>query len=473
MNMKKMVFVLICLCFTAGALAADTGKSNLENLALPPESFWNGSELDGSYDANDTFTSGSVTLINYYSYDADFMFSSWGGFAYSNIADMLTEGLDGQYHAIAGKGEDDSQNYVVGYYNTYAQGLPAATFETPQVVSGAYFTNSNYAYYSMLNGDGFAKQFEAGDWFKLTITGKDADGVETGTVEFLLADGTNIVDTWTWVDLSPLGDVKSLEFALSSSDSGAFGMNTPAYFCMDTVDGDADFENLQLALNSYWNGSDLGGSYTATDTFASGMATYNNVFSYDAVYQYSSWEGFAYSNVTDTITDGLNGQYMAIPGSGAKNSETYAIAYCGASASTQPTVTLDAERVISGMYITNTNYAYYSMLNGDGFAKKFEAGDEFKLTITGKDESNQETGTMEFLLADGTDIVDTWTWVDLSALGTVKSLEFALSSTDKGAFGMNTPAYFAMDSINDPVDDDHGDNDNDNDSTCFIRLLGR
>jgi hypothetical protein len=472
MNMKKMIFALICLCFAGGVLAGDADKSNLENLILAAESSWNGSELNGSYDATDTFTSGAVTLSNYYSYDANFVFSSWGGFAYSNITDTLAEGLDGQYHAIVGKGQGNSQYYAVGYYNTYAQGLPVAIFEIAQIVSGVYFTNSNYAYYSMLNGDGFAKKFEAGDWFKLTITGKDENGDETGTVEFLLADGADIVDTWTWVDLSALGMVKSLEFALSSSDNSPFGMNTPAYFCMDTMDGGADFENLSLPLESYWNGSGLSGSYTATDTFFSGVATYNNLFSYDDTYQYSSWEGFAYSNRTDTVTEGLDGQYMAIPGKGAKNSRIYAIAYCGSYASIQPAVTLNEEKMLSGMYVTNTNYAYYSMLKGDGFAKQFEAGDWFKLTITGKDENGDETGTVEFLLADGVDILDAWTWVDLSILGPVKNLEFSLSSSDSHPeFGMNTPAYFAMDSLNDPVNDDQGDNDND--STCFIHSLGR
>ena len=44
-----------------------------------------------------------------------------------------------------------------------------------------------------------------------------------------------ILDTWTFVDLKPLGEVATLEFALSSSDTGDFGMNTPAYFCLDTL----------------------------------------------------------------------------------------------------------------------------------------------------------------------------------------------------------------------------------------------
>jgi len=470
--MRRVALWLIVfgMVFSVEAIAS---ASDFENLGLSADSYWNGSDLAGSYEAVDSFSSDSATLVNYYSYDADFAWSSWGGFSYSNITDTVSDGLAAQYNAITGSGHNGSANYVVGYCNTFAQGIPTITFDSAQAVSGAYFTNNNYAYYSMLNGDNFAKQFEDGDWFKLTITGKDADGNVTKAVEFLLAEDTNIVDTWTFVDLSSLGNVKSLEFALSSSDSGMFGMNTPAFFCMDTLDGDATFENLPLSSESYWNGSDLKGSYAATDTFTSGIATYNNYFTYDDSFGFSSWQGFSYSNLTDTTTSGFAGQYMAIPGGGAKNSDTYAIAFSGITE--DPVITLDAATTLSGVFITNTNYAYYSMLNGDAFAKQFEAGDWFKLTITGKDAADATTGSVTFLLADGTDIVDSWTWVDLSSLGSVKSLEFGLTSSDNGAFGMNTPAYFAMDSLNDPAvadGDDDDDDDDDNDPfTCFIGIV--
>ena len=56
------------------------------------------------------------------------------------------------------------------------------TLDTAGVIDGLYVTNNNYAYYSMLNGDAFAKKFGGGssddeDWFLLTITGKDVGGV--------------------------------------------------------------------------------------------------------------------------------------------------------------------------------------------------------------------------------------------------------------------------------------------------------
>ena len=108
-------------------------------------------------------------------------------------------------------------------------------------MQGAWFTNTTCAYLAVRDGDdGNNPPFVSGpfgedDFLRLGITGLDASDTPTGSVDFLLADGTDIVDAWTWVDLTGLGEVVALEFALSSSDVGAFGMNTPAYFAMDDL----------------------------------------------------------------------------------------------------------------------------------------------------------------------------------------------------------------------------------------------
>ncbi|HUT45289.1 MAG TPA: DUF4465 domain-containing protein, partial [Sedimentisphaerales bacterium] len=102
------------------------------------------------------------------------------------------------------------------------------------------------------------------DFFMLTITGKDIDGTVVGMVDFYLADyrfednGEDyIVDTWQYVDLTSLGEVMSLEFALSSSDVGDWGMNTPAYFVIDTIVGQSAVEHLppytEAGVNGYVN----------------------------------------------------------------------------------------------------------------------------------------------------------------------------------------------------------------------------
>jgi len=209
----------------------------------------------------------------------------------------------------------------------------------------------------------------------------------------------------------------------------------------------ATFDELSLAAESYWNGSDGSGG------FSNGIAYFNN--NYDAAYM--SWDGFAYSNITDTSSSGWTAQYNAITGGGQDGSANYAIGYVGWAG--PPTMTLNAAGIVDGLYVTNNNYAYYSMLNGDMYAKKFGglSGDEadwFLLTLTGIDADGVTVGSVDFYLADyrfaenSQDyIVNTWEHVDLTGLGMVKSLEFGLSSSDVGDFGMNTPAYFAMDTI--------------------------
>ena len=198
----------------------------------------------------------------------------------------------------------------------------------------------------------------------------------------------------------------------------------------------ANFEDLALGAGSYWNGSDGSGG------FASGSAWFSN--NYDTTY--GSWDGFAYSNISNTSAKGWASQYNAITGGGQGGSANYAVGYIGWT--TPPTMTLDEPTVVSGLYVTNNNYAYYTMLNGGMFgAKKFGDGDWFLLTMTGKDETGAVTGAVNFYLAEGTDIVNDWEYVNLASLGVVKSVEFNLSSSDNGAYGMNTPGYFVIDTV--------------------------
>ena len=108
-------------------------------------------------------------------------------------------------------------------------------------------------------------------------------------------------------------------------------------------------------------------------------------------------------------------------------------------------VKFDAQ-VVNGFYVTNNVYAVSSMSNGDGFAKKFGEDDWFKLTITGQKDKVQGSSVEFYLAKDGKYVKD-WTYVDLSSLGEIDAVTFSLSSTDEGLYGMNTPAYFAMDNF--------------------------
>ncbi len=221
-----------------------------------------------------------------------------------------------------------------------------------------------------------------------------------------------------------------------------------------------------LATESAWNGPDPNGTFIVgpfSDTvviggFQSETLQFNNAHSTD----FGSWNQFAYSNATNTITPGFTNQFSSFAGGGASGSSTFAIGFPDqGNFFDPPTVTRDNAdtRRFESLMVTNTTYAALSMQNGDSFAKKFGGPDGndpdfLLLTITGKDAADAVTGTVEFYLADyrfadnGLDyIIDQWNEVDLRPLAASRSLEFSVSSSDVGAFGINTPAFFAIDDI--------------------------
>ncbi len=171
-------------------------------------------------------------------YDASFG-GFWSyGFAYSNMTDSVTSSYTNQYSAKTAIGYGGSAKYAVAYGNDNKVILQGAAMGNR--VSGFYVTNNTYAYNSMRDGDGFARKFHNGDWFKLTVRAYSGgilkpDSVGMYLANFLYPDSTMnyILRTWQWVNLLPLGNADSLLFTLSSTDNGSFGMNTPAYFCID------------------------------------------------------------------------------------------------------------------------------------------------------------------------------------------------------------------------------------------------
>ncbi len=189
--------------------------------------------------------------------------SSWGGFTYSDVNNPATGGFGNEY-AVYGDGMDYSDGgvYGVGYVDSYNGVTPTLTFGSAQTVNSLRVNNTAYTALDMISGSGFSKAFSTNDWFKLTIEGKNGSGVSQGSVDFLLADFAGysagddkndyIVNDWALVDLSSLGaDVSSLTFSLSSSDTGAWGMNTPAYFAVDHIDAIPEPGTITLMLGGF------------------------------------------------------------------------------------------------------------------------------------------------------------------------------------------------------------------------------
>ncbi|MGL6094234.1 MAG: DUF4465 domain-containing protein [Fimbriiglobus sp.] len=216
--------------------------ATFEDLPLTgPQTFQNGATLLPA----GSFASNGVTFDNNYSPDFGGFWDEW---SYSNVFDTTTAGFGNQYAAynvsgsVGAAGDGGSANYGV-FYQPYTAPTGTVSWAAGLKPDSIRITNTTYAALSMRDGDAFAKQFNVvdQDFFKLTITGLDGAGVATGsTVDFFLADFRtgpgSIVNQWTTVGLTPLGpDARSLQFSLTSTDNGMFGMNTPAFFAADNL----------------------------------------------------------------------------------------------------------------------------------------------------------------------------------------------------------------------------------------------
>ncbi|MEL6650750.1 MAG: DUF4465 domain-containing protein, partial [Bacteroidota bacterium] len=202
---------MLFLVGTSSLFAQTT--ADMEDLSVPVDSFFNGSEGTTGY------ASGNVFLPNSY----NSMFNSYSGWAVSTKTDTVTPGPDNQYASAAGVGAEGSATYAVA--NMFSPGVLQITNNgAGKQIAGAYFTTNTYAYRSMQDGDQFAKRFGGDDgndpdFFLLTIKGYLADVLGADSVDFYLADyrfadnaEDYIVTDWTWVDLTSLGDVDSLQF---------------------------------------------------------------------------------------------------------------------------------------------------------------------------------------------------------------------------------------------------------------------
>lgn len=228
-----------CLLLCCVAIADAQVIAGFENLGLRPGQYINNAAPE------DGFQSGSLELPNFF----DTEFQSWFGWAVSADTNTTTPGFLNQYSSIVGKGALGTSAYAIAYiYDPALIRLRYNAVGKPMI--GMYVTNSTYAYLSMRDGDAFAKKFggESGndpDFFLMTIK-KYAGGVlADDSINVYLADYRSpdpskdyILNEWRYVNLTTLGEVDSLSITLSSSDVGIFGMNTPAYVCIDQVSTD-------------------------------------------------------------------------------------------------------------------------------------------------------------------------------------------------------------------------------------------
>ena len=297
--MKKIFTLFAAVALTASAAMADVITLDL-NMPVNPTSL----EYNEKGIWTECYNDVDYTWLAFGDENRGFLLShliggegsSWGGYYWDGFCPAIggditdygqsgsSDGWTTKYGGcMAGGGcvinedgtvtADPAQPYIVAYWGSwsedptnqvkYADNDGNTTFKPV----GVYVCNHPWPYYGCLHGDGFGRAFEEGDYFELIAHGVDFEGNET-TTSINLVEFTNgelkALNDWTFFDLSSLGEVESVYFTMNSTDTGAYGMNTSAYFCMDKFQAEVpeieDNEGFFLVgdFNS-WNQTAAGG----------------------------------------------------------------------------------------------------------------------------------------------------------------------------------------------------------------------
>ena len=199
-----------------------------------------------------------------------------GGFAVSNFKNMTQGDYLNQCSVYDSHGGHSGHNFAVAYgysdsfndkntsydkcakiYLTDKNGYVAKSVKKPVEGTPKYgkfnsvwVCNTTYAYLVMDDGNSFTQGnlSSKNGWFKVVFVALDASGKSTGQkVEKYLANfdssknavsglSNQILTGWHQVDLTSLGEsVCTVAITFEGSDSGDYGLNTPAYVAIDDL----------------------------------------------------------------------------------------------------------------------------------------------------------------------------------------------------------------------------------------------
>lgn len=225
----KKIYILTAASFLAFAANAQTvSTADFENLTYAEGlDYETGEQLEGSFKSGEFYFLNTSSWVDYGEWGK---FFTMDGFCYSKRSETTfssdTYDTD-QFNNQVGAGAEESESFAVSY--GYGSTITAAFSFKPQ---SCYITNNAYVINSVMNGDAYARRFNYDDKLTVTITGYK-DELATASVDVDLAAKGCVAFQWIPVDLSALGEVDKVVFTLSSTDMSEWGMNTPAYFCLD------------------------------------------------------------------------------------------------------------------------------------------------------------------------------------------------------------------------------------------------
>ena len=275
------------------------------------------------------------------------------------------------------------------------------------------------------------------------------DGAITAVVKgeenytFIFGDGSSIilprdyeVHTLTFEDADYKGPVDILNYWTSMIDSEQYGGELLyGKGCTWADENNTFLSGSVLPYDAVtWSGGFSGGGIA--------ISNYGN----------TSFEEADYTRQLEVYVPSIDEEfYAAREYCGNNGSDNFAIVYdAGAWASNPAALVMSdgAARIIESAYVNITNYTLNVLVNGNDYAAKMAENGFYKVTATGFN-GEDATGSVDFFLAKNRTIPAIWVRWDLAKLGFVDKVVFTISASTEqyGDWGLNTPAYFAIDDI--------------------------
>ncbi len=194
------------------------------------------------------FWNGGVAVSNWNYYGSN-PTGKTGDWWYSYLNQCSVYNTDSTNGTNTGAGRN-SNNFAIlyGYTDTYSGWIACPSMQLDlnreRTFDHMYVCNSSYTWGVIVNGNSFTngKLKDHQGYFKLVVRGyKLNQTTPVATDEIYLADyrnGSNkLIEKWTKFDLVNIKKQKinRIEFDYVGSDSGTYGLNTPAYVCIDDI----------------------------------------------------------------------------------------------------------------------------------------------------------------------------------------------------------------------------------------------
>lgn len=236
--MKKFLFMAVALVMGASVFTSCEDNEDMvmyKTLTFEEryfESYIDDPQYNGPliYSGDQYVWTDDLTKLSSFCDKADW--SQWGygyGYGWNNgiaISDYIDDDPNAGYKKQLSVPESNgSKNFAVVWENNselkFADGK-ARRIVSMQVSPTTYCLNN------------VQKNCGPGYEFKVTAVGTKADGSKT-MLDIVLAKGTDVKTGWFDVDMSSLGEVKSVTFSFDGTDKSSNGFNTPKYFAFDNV----------------------------------------------------------------------------------------------------------------------------------------------------------------------------------------------------------------------------------------------